>query len=105
MEEEKSNRSCPLYGTLTCDRLNMRACRSCPAWNKTPREVDYIREDVETLYDMLPPEGVDGLFAGDGCTLCKGEKKGKKDCYALYDMGHDDPRTGKKKVSLFRGKI
>ena len=31
MEQERTNRNCPLWGSETCARLNMRACRGCPA--------------------------------------------------------------------------
>ena len=49
MEQERTNRNCPLWGTETCTRLNMRACRGCPAEDKDPRECDAIREDVDQL--------------------------------------------------------
>ena len=79
MEQERTNRNCPLWGTQTCARLNMRACRGCPAEDKDARECDEIREDVETLYSLLPEEGIESLFAGEECTLCKAEWKRKKD--------------------------
>ena len=105
MEQERTNRNCPLWGTETCARMNMRACRGCPAEDKDLRECDDIRDDVETLYSMLPEEGLHSLFAGEDCALCKGEKKGRKESYALYDMGHADPRAReKRKLSLFRKK-
>ena len=46
MEQERTNRNCPLWGTDTCARLNMRACRGCPAENKDIRECEDIRDDV-----------------------------------------------------------
>lgn len=104
MEQERTNRNCPLWGTQTCTRLNMRACRGCPAEDKDPRECDAIREDVDLLYSLLPEEGVHSLFAGEDCGLCKGEQKGKRDSYGLFDMGHADPRPRKKKLNLFHGK-
>lgn len=104
MEEERTNRNCPLWGTETCARLNMRACRGCPAEDKDVRECDGIRDDVDTLYSFLPREGIDGLFSGEECTLCRGEEKGKRESYGLFDMGHADPRARKKKLSLFRNK-
>ena len=104
MEQERTNRNCPLWGTQTCTRLNMRACRGCPAEDKDSRECDAIREDVDLLYSLLPEEGVHSLFAGEDCGLCKGEQKGKRDSYGLFDMGHADPRPRKKKLNLFHGK-
>ncbi len=104
MEQERTNRNCPLWGTETCARLNMRACRGCPAEDKDARECNDIREDVDTLYGLLPEEGIHSLFAGEACALCKGERKGKRESYGLFDMGHADPRERKKKLSLFRGK-
>ena len=100
MEQERTNRNCPLWGTETCARLNMRACRGCPAEDKDPRECNEIREDVDQLYSFLPEEGIASLFAGEDCTLCKGERES----YGLFDMGHADPRARKKKLSLFRSK-
>ncbi len=104
MEQERTNRDCPLWGTETCARLNMRACRGCPAEDKDPRECNDIREDVETLFSLLPEEGIHGLFAGEECALCKTEVKRKRESYALFDMGHADPRAHRKKLSLFRSK-
>ncbi len=105
MEQERTNRNCPLWGTETCARLNMRACRGCPAEDKDVREADDIRSDVDTLYSFLPEEGIFSLFTGETCTLCKGERKGKRESYGLYDMGHADPRARKKKkLNLFRSK-
>ena len=104
MEQERTNRNCPLWGTETCARLNMRACRGCPAEDKDARECDFIRDDIDTLYSLLPAEGIHSLFSGEECALCKGEWKRKKESYALFDMGHADPRTTKKKLSLFRNK-
>ena len=104
MEQERTNRNCPLWGTETCARLNMRACRGCPAEDKDPRECNDIREDVETLYALLPEEGLHSLYAGEECTLCRDEVKRKRESYGLFDMGHADPRERKKKLSLFRRK-
>ena len=105
MEQERTNRNCPLWGTETCARMNMRACRGCPAEDKDVRECEDIRDDVDTLYALLPEEGLHSLFSGESCTLCKGERKGRRESYGLFDMGHADPRERqKKKLSLFRGK-
>ena len=104
MEQERTNRNCPLWGSETCARLNMRACRGCPAEEKDARECDAIREDVDTLYGLLPEEGVASLFTTEECTLCRGEQKGKRESWGLFDMGHADPRATKKKLSLFRKK-
>ncbi len=104
MEQERTNRNCPLWGTQTCARLNMRACGGCPAEDKDPRECDAIREDVDLLFSLLPEEGVHSLFTSETCTLCKGEQKGRRESFALFDMGHADPRPQKKKLSLFRSK-
>lgn len=104
MEQERTNTNCPLWGTQTCDQLNMRACRGCPAEDKDARECNAIREDVDVFNSLLPEEGVASLFTGEECTLCKGEWKRKRDSYALFDMGHADPRNRKQKLSLFRKK-
>ena len=98
MEQERTNRNCPLWGTETCARMNMRACGGCPAENKDARECDDIREDVDTLYSLLPEEGIASLFTDESCTLCKGEQKGRRESYGLFDMGHADPRERKKGV-------
>ena len=104
MEQERTNRNCPLWGTETCARLNMRACRGCPAEGKDPRECNDIRDDVNTLFSLLPEEGIASLFTDKTCSLCKGESKGERESYGLFDMGHADPRARKKKLSLFRSK-
>ena len=104
MEQERTNRNCPLWGSETCARLNMRACRSCPAADKDVRECDDIRDDVDTLYGLLPEEGIASLFMEERCTLCRGENRGERESFALFDMGHADPRARRKKLSLFRNK-
>ena len=104
MEQERTNRNCPLWGTETCARLNMRACRGCPAEGKDPRECNDIRDDVNTLFSLLPEEGIAPLFTDKTCALCKGESKGERESYGLFDMSHADPRARKKKLSLFRSK-
>ncbi len=104
MEQERTNRNCPLWGTETCARLNMRTCRSCPAEDKDVRECGDIQDDVNTLYSFLPAEGVASLFTGKACALCRGEQKGKRESYGLFDMGHGDPRSRRKKLSLFRNR-
>ena len=82
----------------------MRACRGCPAEGKDARECNDIREDVDLFRSLLPEEGIASLFMGEECTLCRGEEKGKRESYGLFDMGHADPRDRKKKLSLFRSK-
>ena len=104
MEQERTNRNCPLWGTETCARLNMRACRSCPAADKDARECDEIRDDVDTLYALLPEEGISSLFTDEYCSLCRGEDRGERESFALFDMGHADPRARRRKLSLFRNK-
>ena len=104
MEQERTNRNCSLWGTETCAQLNMRACRGCPAEGKDARECNDIREDVDLFRSLLPEEGIASLFMGEECTLCRGEEKGKRESYGLFDMGHADPRDRKKKLSLFRRK-
>lgn len=105
MANEQRDPQCPLYETQTCRQLNMRSCKVCPAHGADPRQVQDIRQDVSTLYGLLPKEGLHSLFAGEECTLCRGEQRGKRTCYGLYDMGHTDPRQEKKPTGLFRGKI
>lgn len=104
MEREKRNVNCALYGTRYCDLLNIQPCTQCSAADRDPDEV--IRELA--LYERLLPEGgVAPLFQSRVCTLCKRERPGKRNGYAILAMAHPAPkgiqmrRVGNRKVSEF----
>lgn len=100
MEKKGKDMNCSLYGSRTCALLNMGACENCPVDKDVPAET--VAEDVALFTSLLPEEGVSSLFTGEECALCKGESKGKKAGYGIFDMGHGDPREKKQKANPFK---
>lgn len=92
-----TNESCPLYGSEYCAMLNMESCRSCTLDCRTEAKAADIRADLDIIRSNMPAGGMEGLFAGDRCRICKGEP-GEKKWYALTDLAHAEPR--RRKASL-----
>lgn len=90
MAREYTNTSCQLHGSEYCAMLNMESCRSCTVDCATKDKADLVRADLDVIRSNVP-EGIEGLFAGDACLLCRGEP-GKKKWYALTDVAHAEPR-------------
>ena len=86
-----TNESCPLYGSTYCAMLNMESCRSCTLNCSDEDRAAGIRADIDIIRSNMPEGGIQGLFAGDACALCKGEPDQKK-WYALTDIAHPEPR-------------
>lgn len=57
-----------------------------------------VIEDVCSVAELLPPEGVEPFFKSDECLLCKGEHKGKRTCYARVMLGHVNDNAGNDKA-------
>lgn len=93
MEERRNitDTECLLYGTRACAVLNMRSCKDCPLQGRIADE--QLIDDIALFESLLPEEGVAGLFESETCLLCKGEAKGKRSGYAVYDMVHTEPKA------------
>ncbi len=91
MGREYTNTSCKLHGSEYCAMLNMESCRSCTVDCISEDKAALVRADLNVILSNVPEAGVQGLFAGDECLLCKGEP-GKKKWYALTDIAHAEPR-------------
>lgn len=90
MEERVyTNRECPLYDTVYCERLNMLKCEVCPA-NSDKSQAERVRADLDEIAALLPTEDVSALFHSDGCVLCKGAPNPRV-CYAMTDLGNAKP--------------
>ncbi len=87
---KKTNTACPLYGKPECDVLNMQSCKDCPMREAQTRE--HMQSDVRLYTSLLPEGGIAPLFESKTCMLCKGEEKGKRDGYGIFDMAHQEPR-------------
>ncbi len=83
--------SCRLYDSEYCAMLNMRSCDTCTVDCADEEKAASVRADLDTICSNLPEEGVQGLYAGKECLLCKGEAREKK-WYALTDIAHPEPR-------------
>ena len=81
---------CRLYGTKSCALLNMRSCEECPLKGRVAD--NQIVTDLKLFCDLQPEGSVAQLFESKTCTLCKTEPKGKRSCYAIFDMAHTEPK-------------
>ena len=81
---------CKLYGKKACALLNMRSCEECPLKGRVADE--QILTDLRLFCDLQPEGSVAQLFESKTCTLCKTEPKGKRSCYAIFDMAHTEPK-------------
>lgn len=89
MERVYTNKECPLYDTVYCERLNMVKCEVCPA-NRDKSQAERVREDLNEIAALLPAEDLSALFHSESCVLCKGEPNPRA-CYAIADMGNAKP--------------
>lgn len=105
MAREYTNTECPLHGTRYCSILNMPNCDECTI---TARErttgIESVKTYIDKLEQLMPEGGISELFTKDTCLLCKGEPN-KKSCYALLDMGNEEPRSGKRSVLSVKAKV
>ena len=89
MERVYTNKECPLYDTVYCERLNMLKCEVCPA-NRDKSQAERVREDLNEIAALLPAEDYSALFHSESCVLCK-DKPNPRACYAIADLGHAKP--------------
>lgn len=53
-----------------------------------------VTEDVCSVAELLPPQGVEPFFKSRECLLCKGEHKHPASCYARLMLGHINKNAG-----------
>ncbi len=70
MERVYTNKECPLYDTVYCERLNMLKCEVCPA-NRDKSQAERVRDDLKEIAALLPAEDYSALFHSESCVLCK----------------------------------
>ena len=90
MERRYTDTECALYGTKSCALLNMQDCDHCPLKGRIADPA--IHDDLKLFCELQPEGTVAQLFESETCTLCKDEPKGKADCYAIFDMAHEEPK-------------
>lgn len=94
MERKLYREECPLWGSRTCKLMHMGACNSCPG--QKPGQRKRLVKLTESFCEKVDGEMLASLFESESCTLCKGETKGEKSGYGIWDMGY--PASGDKKV-------
>lgn len=99
MEAKYNNTDCPLYASEYCAALNMPSCAKCTVDVSDDEKLSRVKQDLDDMAALLPQGGMASLFAGDACILCKGEK-GKKEYYAMFDLGHPGKRKHRAKGLL-----
>lgn len=99
MDKRLYSETCPLRGSRTCKLLHMGACDTCPA--QKPRERKRLVKLTETFGEKVDGALLASLFESARCTLCKGDKPGKKSGYGIWDMGY--PAQGAKKAQTLFG--
>ena len=95
--EEKKNQNCEVYGTELCKYLGCDGCDMCVVGQLNERDKESKREIAtawETTLEYIP-EHIDQLHEREECQFCKGERKNKRDCYAILDVGHPEPEYRK----------
>ncbi len=95
-EPKYTNEACPLYGSEYCTALNMENCEKCTVDLSDEEKTERVKRDIEDMAALLPDGGMAPLFVGDECLLCRGEK-GKKEYYAMFDLGHGGKREHRAK--------
>ncbi|MCR5808813.1 MAG: hypothetical protein K6G56_04560 [Clostridiales bacterium] len=99
-------KDCRLYGTPECRMLNPDGCQNCAVGEMKPEKQEETKNALSRLMQAAPPEALEPLYTGDECLFCKGESKGKKECYALFDLSKPDPEgdwtiaLGKRKLGV-----
>lgn len=86
-----NNTACRLYDTEYCRTLHMLNCESCTVAGRSKASMDQLIADLDALKALLPEDGIEELFLGDRCILCKKEEPEPRDCYALMDLGNKEP--------------
>ena len=85
MEQEAPFTQCELGGTKYCRMLNLRSCKGCAG---SGGRAEALQNDLETYVSLLPEGGVARLFLSRECCLCRGERKGRRNGYAILYMAH-----------------
>ena len=100
MAKTYTNQACPLYDTRYCELLNMADCNTCTVADMS--DWAYVKESINVTSSLLPREGISGLFTSEDCVLCTQEPKGKRDGYAIVDIGNPEPKHQKQGALGFK---
>ena len=87
----QANENCALYGTDACRMLNAENCSECAVGKLKPEKQQAALGSLTRLYETVPPERIAGLYTSEKCLFCKGEHRGDRDCWGLFDMAKRDP--------------
>ena len=101
----KTDTACALYETGACAALNQRSCEDCPAHRDGGKNAKETAKFVEQFQSLLPDGGIAGLFESETCELCKTEPKGERDCYAIVDFGHHEPKEMRQRKIFMRSDV
>lgn len=85
--------NCLLYGTPHCRILNMESCNSCYIHNLCEDDRRKAMEDIRMIAAAMPVGGMEELKESDECAFCRGMKNPADGGYALFDIGHLNPKA------------
>lgn len=102
----EQNRECALFGSPECAYLNAENCSECAVGRLAPEKQEKTRAAISRLMEAAPQQELQPLYTSKECLLCKGENKGKAECFALFDIAKRDEEgdwsfaLGKKRVGI-----
>lgn len=100
MAREYTREGCPFFGTKYCKLLNMRSCESCTVALLSGDRLESVREDLDALLSLVPPEGVYGLAHREDCLFCRGAERGERRYYAYVNMGNQEPKKVRRMLGI-----
>lgn len=85
--------NCLLHGTPHCRLLNMESCNSCYIRELSEADQRKAMEDIRMAAAAMPVGGMESLRQADECAFCRGAKNPADGGYALFDIGHLNPKA------------
>ena len=92
-DERIFDENCLLHGTPHCRLLNMESCNSCYIRNLSEKDQRKAMEDIRMAAAAMPVGGMESLRQDDECAFCRGMKNPADGGYALFDIGHLNPKA------------
>jgi len=88
---------CLIKNTELCTMMGQK-CEKCEVRRMKPPMQEKLLNTYETILTLLPEGGVSSLKNSKHCMLCKDGTAREKTCYAIFEMGHEEPKSMKRSV-------
>ena len=102
----QQNTECALYGTEECRFINAESCSECTVGLLAHDKQETVKTALGKLMQAAPQDELEPLYTSEECLLCKGEEKGKAECWALFDLAKREEEgdwtlaLGKKRIGV-----